>query len=164
MNLLAHVPPIDVEMLKRIQELEPIEKPAEAEACVDEDGCAPSVCAWLTGFDLGSDTGGSIRIPTHFCGLFARKPTWGLVPLRGHALTEMAADIDLGTFGPIARSANDLALVMSLLYNPDPDDSDLHQTLPPPAASLGGLRVAVLGQRPRPYTESETIVNRSSDH
>jgi amidase len=120
-------------------------------------GAAAAVAAALTGLDLGSDTGGSIRVPAHFCGVFAHKPTWGLVPLRGHVLTEMAADIDLGTFGPIARSAGDLALVMSLLANPDPDDSDFHHTLPPPAAGLGGLRVAVWASDPATPTETETV-------
>jgi amidase len=120
-------------------------------------GAAAAVAAGLTGLDIGSDTGGSIRVPAHFCGLFAHKPTWGLVPLRGHALMELASDIDLGTFGPMARSANDLALVMNLLAIPDPDDSGLSQALPDPPAGLGGLRVAVWASDPATYTDTATI-------
>jgi amidase len=120
-------------------------------------GSAAAVAAGLTGLDLGSDTGGSVRVPAHFCGVFAHRPTWGLVPLRGHTLTEMEADVDIGTFGPIARSANDLAIVTSLLINPDPDDSELRQTLPPPVPSLSGLRIAVWAGDTATSTEPETV-------
>src|SRR5690606_29651785 len=47
-------------------------------------GAAGAVAAGFTSFELGSDIGGSIRIPSHFCGVFGHKPTYGLVPLRGH--------------------------------------------------------------------------------
>jgi amidase len=47
-------------------------------------GAAAALASGLTGLEMGSDTGGSIRVPAHFCGVFCHKPTWGLLPLRGH--------------------------------------------------------------------------------
>jgi amidase len=59
-------------------------------------GAAAALAAGLTGMELGSDSGGSLRVPAHFCGVFCHKPTWGLLPARGHALREMAAEMDIG--------------------------------------------------------------------
>ncbi len=47
-------------------------------------GPAAAVAAGLTGLDIGSDIGGSVRVPAHFCGLYAHKPSYGMVPVRGH--------------------------------------------------------------------------------
>ena len=47
-------------------------------------GAAAALAAGLTGFELGSDIGGSIRNPAHFCGVYGLKPSWGVVPSRGH--------------------------------------------------------------------------------
>lgn len=80
-------------------------------------GAAGAVAAGLTTFELGSDIGGSIRIPSHFCGVFGHKPTYGLVPLRGHIppLPGRLSQPELGVAGPIARSAGDLELLLSVL-------------------------------------------------
>lgn len=80
-------------------------------------GAAGAVAAGFTSFELGSDIGGSIRIPAHFCGVFGHKPTYGLVPLRGHVPPppSMLSQPELGVAGPIARSAGDLALLLSVL-------------------------------------------------
>jgi amidase len=86
-------------------------------------GSAASVAAGFTSFELGSDIGGSIRIPAHFCGVFGHKPTYGLIPLRGHIppppgrLTRP----ELGVAGPLARSAADLALLLDVLAGPLPE-------------------------------------------
>jgi amidase len=83
-------------------------------------GAAGAVAAGFTAFELGSDIGGSIRIPAHFCGVFGHKPTYGLVPLRGHIPPPpgMLAQPELGVAGPIARSAGDLALLLPILAGP----------------------------------------------
>jgi amidase len=83
-------------------------------------GAAGAVAAGFTSFELGSDIGGSIRIPSHFCGVFGHKPTYGLVPVRGQIPPPpgMLSQPELGVAGPIARSADDLALLMTVLAEP----------------------------------------------
>src|SRR5690606_17335590 len=85
-------------------------------------GAAGAVAAGLTAFELGSDIGGSIRIPSHFCGVFGHKPSYGLVPLRGHIPPPpgMLHQPELGVAGPIARSAEDLDLLLGVLAPPLP--------------------------------------------
>jgi amidase len=85
-------------------------------------GAAGAVAAGFTAFELGSDIGGSIRIPAHFCGVFGHKPTYGLVPVRGQIPPPpgMLSQPELGVAGPIARSASDLALLMDVLAEPLP--------------------------------------------
>ncbi|WP_126173515.1 amidase [Altericroceibacterium xinjiangense] len=80
-------------------------------------GSAGAVASGFTAFELGSDIAGSIRIPAHFCGVFGHKPTYDLVPLRGHIppLPGMLHQPQLGVAGPLARSAADLALLLPLL-------------------------------------------------
>jgi amidase len=110
-------------------------------------GAAAALAAGLTGLELGSDIGGSIRTPAHFCGVFGLKPTWGVVAGRGHIPgppgTLSAADV--GVFGPIGRSAADLALGLDVLAGPDePDSVGWRLDLPPArnGGELAGLRVA----------------------
>lgn len=83
-------------------------------------GSAASLAAGLTGLDAGSDIGGSIRNPAHYCGVYGHKPTWGIVPDQGHALPGMSASPDIAVCGPLARSAEDLALAMDVLAGADP--------------------------------------------
>jgi amidase len=85
-------------------------------------GAAAAVAAGFTSFELGSDIGGSIRIPSHFNGVFGHKPTYGLVPLRGHIPPPpgMLHQPELGVAGPIARSAADLDLLLGVLAPPLP--------------------------------------------
>jgi len=78
-------------------------------------GSAAALAAGLTGLESGSDIGGSIRNPSHFCGIYGHKPTWGIVPDEGHALPGMDAPTDIAVVGPMARSAEDLALCMDLV-------------------------------------------------
>lgn len=89
-------------------------------------GAAAALAAGLTGLEMGSDIGGSIRNPAHFCGVFGHKPTFGIVPLLGHIPPppgtfpgEYKTDTDIAVAGPMARSASDLALVMDLITSPD---------------------------------------------
>ncbi|MFU8816849.1 MAG: amidase [Pseudomonadales bacterium] len=83
-------------------------------------GSAAALAAGLTGLESGSDIGGSIRNPAHFCGVYGHKPTWGVVAPQGHALPGMLAAPDIAVVGPLARSAADLALSMDIVAGPDP--------------------------------------------
>jgi amidase len=86
-------------------------------------GSAAALAAGLTPLELGSDIGGSIRNPAHYCGVFGHKPSYGIVPIRGHVPPPDGAlsAPDIGVAGPLARSAEDLDLALGLLAGPDED-------------------------------------------
>lgn len=102
-------------------------------------GAAAALAAGLTGLEIGSDIGGSIRNPSHFCGVFGHKPTFGIVPLMGHIPPppgtypgEYTTDTDIAVAGPLARSAKDLALVMDLITAPKcPQNTAWRINMPP---------------------------------
>ncbi|MFP6805665.1 MAG: amidase [Pseudomonadales bacterium] len=108
-------------------------------------GSAAALAAGLTGLEMGSDIGGSIRNPAHYCGVFGHKSTWGVLPMRGHASPGILTPSDISVIGPLARSAEDLALVMGIVGGAD----DLHLPgwkldLPvPEQKSLGDYKIAV---------------------
>lgn len=80
-------------------------------------GAAAALAAGLTPLELGSDIAGSIRVPAHFCGVYGHKPTWGVVPLRGHipGPPGMLMESELAVAGAMGMSADDLALMMGVL-------------------------------------------------
>ena len=82
-------------------------------------GSAAALAAGLTGIETGSDIGGSIRNPAHFCGVFGHKPTWNLLPPRGHAMPGVLSPSDISVIGPLARSADDLATAVRAMSGPD---------------------------------------------
>ena len=107
-------------------------------------GAAAALAAGLTGMEMGSDIGGSIRNPAHFCGVFGHKPSWNLVPLRGHALFDSRTTTDIAVAGPLARSAADLELALRLIAEPDElDAAGIRYELKPLGKPLSALRVAV---------------------
>jgi amidase len=108
-------------------------------------GSAAALAAGLTAFECGSDIGGSIRNPAHFCGVYGHKPTYGVVPDQGHALPGMVASPDIAVCGPMARGAEDLALGLDLLASPDRFHAPAWRLeLPRPAPrELSELRIAL---------------------
>jgi amidase len=86
-------------------------------------GSAAALAAGLTGLEAGSDIGSSIRNPAHFCGVYGHKPTWGIVPRHGQALPGQIAAVDIDVVGPLARSADDLALALAVMAGPDAIDA-----------------------------------------
>jgi amidase len=115
-------------------------------------GSAAALAAGLTGLEMGSDIGGSIRNPSHFCGVFGHKPTFGIVPLMGHIPPlpgtypgEYSTNIDLLVAGPMARSAKDLELVMDLITAPkSPQKTAWKINLPPARGkSLTDFKIGV---------------------
>ena len=111
-------------------------------------GSAAAVAARLTPTEMGSDIGGSIRNPSALCGVFGHKPSWGIVPLRGHVPGPpgQRSVPDLAVGGPIARAAEDLELIVDIVAGPDEWDSAGWRLELPPARhrALGDFRVGVL--------------------
>jgi amidase len=100
----------------------------------------------LSAADFGSDLAGSIRVPASFCGLYAHKPSFGVVPTRGHGLAPALTQPDISVLGPIARSARDLAPLLLATAGPLEDDA-AGWTLKLPASraeKVSGLRIGVL--------------------
>lgn len=110
-------------------------------------GSAAALAAGLTSLEFGSDIGGSIRVPAHFCGVYGHKPSHGLVSTEGHIPPPPGhvASVELGVAGPLARSAFDLELLFDVVRG----RSDIDGTgarLQLPAArhdDLRSFRVAV---------------------
>ncbi|MDE2583650.1 MAG: amidase [Rhodospirillales bacterium] len=120
-------------------------------------GGAAATAAGFGGLECGSDIGGSIRVPAHFCGLFGHKPSWGIASPRGHSLVDAAAFTDISVIGPLARSAKDLRLAMDGIVGLDPAETGLGFTLPAPrTTNLSELRVAVWSHEPGQATDAET--------
>lgn len=91
-------------------------------------GSAVALASGFSALELGSDIGGSIRMPAHFCGIWGHKPSSGLVPAHGHALPGSLAPSDMAVVGPLGRSARDLSLALSLLRS-EARDADAAKSL-----------------------------------
>ena len=85
-------------------------------------GSAAIVASGGSPFDIGSDTGGSIRLPAHFCGISGIRPTAGRVPRTGHAFPAGGAADRMTTIGPLARNVADLAYILPVIAGPDSSD------------------------------------------
>lgn len=108
-------------------------------------GSAASLAAGFCGLEAGSDIGGSIRNPAHFCGVYGHKPTYGIIPMAGHELVANIPEADLAVCGPLARGADDLRLALDVMAGPAEREA-LGWQLNLPAAdfkALKDLRVAV---------------------
>ena len=121
-------------------------------------GSAAALAAGLVALETGSDIGGSIRNPAHFCGLFGHKPTWNLLWMRGHAPPgDMRSTPDISAIGPLARSAVDLEAAVMAMAGPDPISArGCRLDLPTLAGrSLKDLKVAVWSDDPLAPVEAE---------
>ncbi|TPQ50162.1 Asp-tRNA(Asn)/Glu-tRNA(Gln) amidotransferase GatCAB subunit A [Prosthecomicrobium hirschii] len=127
-------------------------------------GSGTAVAAGMVPLALGSDTNGSIRVPSSLCGLFGLKPTFGR--LTRHGTYPFVAEFD--HLGPMARATADLALAYDLMQGPEPADGHLadrpiEPTVPELGKGLDGLRIGVLGDHfkrfghPEAYRGVETV-------
>jgi amidase len=100
----------------------------------------------LSALEIGVDFGGGVRNVAHYCGIYGHKPTYGITNWVGHVLPGFGTRPDLAVNGPIARSAADLKLALSLMAGADPSEAIAWKlTLPQPRAnSWKDLRVAVM--------------------
>ena len=109
-------------------------------------GSCAAIAAGFSALELGSDAAGSIRVPTHFCGVMGMKPTETRVSGRGHGhFPGIPYSLrHLCTYGPIARSVDDLELAMGLLVSRDPAFPDAPPVpfAPAPPRDAASLRIA----------------------
>ncbi len=110
-------------------------------------GAAAALAAGLTPLEFGSDIGGSIRNPSHYNGVYGLKPSWGIVPTRGHIPGPPGAlvPVDVGVAGPMARGVADLRTALGILAGPLPQEAAGWRLELDPGSELNevrGLRVA----------------------
>ncbi len=117
-------------------------------------GSSAALAAGYGPLSLGSDIGGSLRVPAFHCGVYAHKPTFALAPSRGHTpppFPPLPFDRDLAVIGPMARSAADLSLLLDVIAGPDPMEAGKAYTLalpPPRHGALKSFRVLVIDTDP----------------
>lgn len=118
-------------------------------------GSAAALASKMVPLELGSDIGGSIRVPAHMCGVFGLKPTYGIVPMKGHGFPGTdGAPVDLATVGPMARTAEDLEIALDTIAGPLPGVG-MRLDLPAPRhPALKDYRVLVIDQHPVAATAS----------
>jgi aspartyl-tRNA(Asn)/glutamyl-tRNA(Gln) amidotransferase subunit A len=129
-------------------------------------GSAVAVAAGLAPAAIGSDTGGSIRIPSALCGLTGLKPTYGLISLAG--VFPLATTLD--SLGPLAHDVDDVALLTAAMAGPDPRDP---VTLAAPAIDFAaaldmppdirGMRVTALAVEQFPSPATSDVLRARSD-
>jgi amidase len=118
-------------------------------------GGAAALAAGLTYLEPGSDLGGSIRIPAHFCGVYGHKPSLDVVPMRGHIPPPPGISAGppstLPVAGPLARSAADLRAALEVLGGPDGDEGRAWRWSLPPArgARLADYRIGYVLDHPQ---------------
>lgn len=121
-------------------------------------GSAATLAARMVPLELGSDIGGSIRVPAAFCGVFGHKPSLHLLPARGHDFPAHPGAPDmLAVVGPMARCVADLQRALQVLAGPDVEEATAYRLALPPARRLEprGLRVLLLTGHPLAVTAAE---------
>jgi amidase len=116
-------------------------------------GAAAALAAGYVPLEIGSDVAGSLRVPAHFCGVYAHNPSRGLVPVRGHVpptTPVLPRESDLMVVGPMARTAADLELLLEAIAGPDTPMAAGYRLALPPARhdDLRQFRVLVIDTHP----------------
>lgn len=123
-------------------------------------GSAAVLAAGMVPLEFGSDIGGSIRVPAAFCGVHGHKPSYGLVPLRGHTPPVVdGTDVPLAVVGPMARTAADLDLALGVLAGPAPEEAVGYSLAlrPPRHDRLADFRVLILDAHPMAKVDTEIV-------
>ncbi len=113
-------------------------------------GAAAALAAGLTGLEIGSDIGASIRDPSHYCGLYGHKPSFGVCATNGQALPKRVAAQDITVIGPLARSASDLEIALKVISGPDEIDAR-------------GWKLALPAAKKKPLREFKVAVMLNAD-
>ena len=117
-------------------------------------GSSAALAAGYGPLSIGSDIGGSLRVPAFHCGVYAHKPTYGLCAPRGHTpppFPPLPWEDDMAVIGPMARSATDLSLLLDVIAGPDPLEAGVGYKLDLPVArhqALKDFRVLVIDSHP----------------
>jgi amidase len=121
-------------------------------------GSSAALAAGYGPLSLGSDIGGSLRVPAHYCGIYAHKPTLNLIPPRGHRVpTTVQREAALAVVGPMARSAADLELALEVTAGPDEARAGIAYRLqlpPPRRQALKDFRILVVDEHPLMPTQN----------
>lgn len=119
-------------------------------------GAAAALAAGVTPLELGSDIGGSLRHPANWCGVYALKPTWRTLSMRGHIPPPPGryVEYDLGVGGPMARNADDLQMLYTVLHSQQPQRSK----------PVTGTRVALWLDDFPLSNDVRTAVESAADH
>lgn len=120
-------------------------------------GAAAALAAGMVPLEIGSDIGGSIRMPAHMCGVVGHKPTYGIVPLRGHEPPGAdGLDAPLAVVGPMARKVADVAATLDIIAGPEAG-SPYRLDLPAARhAVLAGHRVRIIREMPGAPVDADT--------
>lgn len=119
-------------------------------------GAAAALATGMVPLEIGSDIGGSIRAPSHMCGVFGHKPTYGIVSLRGHGFPGTdGVDAPLAVVGPLARNVGDLIETLDIIAGPEGPGYRLD--LPKPRhGRLAYFRVRIIREMPGVPVDSDT--------
>lgn len=107
-------------------------------------GAAAALATGMTALEIGTDIGGSIRLPAHFSGVCGHKPSFGVIPQDGYVdhLSWGLANADINVVGPMARTVSDVSLLFDVLVGPSPEHSPAWHLTLPPAVPTDQVRVA----------------------
>ncbi len=131
-------------------------------------GEAAAIASGCSAGGVGSDGGGSVRVPAHFCGICGLKPTPGRIPSTGHFPAGVGAFSWIGVVGPMARTIADVRALFQVMAGPDPGDA-LSAPVPVTAvndAQLKDLRVGILESDALGKVDAETAaaLQRAANH
>ena len=124
-------------------------------------GSAAALAAGMTPLELGSDIGGSIRVPAHFCGLYGHKPSYNIISEVGHMPPPPGSILTgngLSVAGPLARSPEDLEIALDVLVAAQEQDSQAWKVKLPKARTkkIKELKIAVWPDEP--YAEADNEI------
>jgi Asp-tRNA(Asn)/Glu-tRNA(Gln) amidotransferase A subunit family amidase len=115
-------------------------------------GESAAIAAGMSCGGLGSDSGGSVRVPAHFTGICSLKPTPGRIPGNGHQPACVGPFSILGAIGPMARTMDDVALLFQVLSGQDPIDP-VSPPIPQRGIAIGDVKALRLG-----YFEDDSLI------